>query len=460
MSNFSKVALITNDEHLSHKELEELSSRLVAPLHGRALVIMLVKNDVPSIAFYVGCLSNSIVPLMVNADISQDLLKQLINIYVPEFIWGEKALVDELSGNADVLIENRGYVLAQLNSESPCLYPELALLLSTSGSTGSPKLVRQSYQNIKANTASIIEYLDIIDTDKAITTLPFGYTYGISIINSHLAAGAAVILNELSLMDRGFWNLLKNEEATTFGGVPYTYQMLYRLRFERMDLPSLRYITQAGGRLGEELHRKFGETCRDKGIDFVVMYGQTEATARMSYLPASKTLEKVGSIGIAIPGGSFTLMDVDGRKIEEREVSGELIYEGKNVTLGYALNASDLAKGDERQGVLQTGDVAYFDKDGFFYITGRLKRFLKVYGNRVGLDELESILQKAGILAAVAGIDDHVRIFVEEGEPDEAVRIIVEATGINRAAFKAEKIDAIPRNSSGKVQYSELELLI
>ncbi len=456
MSNSNSLALITSERRLTHAQLTEMSNRLVCSMHERALVIMLVKNDVSSIAFYVGCLSNGIVPLMVNADISRELLDELTLIYKPEFAWGEQSLVDEVFSSSEVVSAEGSYALVQLHDDSPALHSDLALLLSTSGSTGSPKLVRQSYQNIKANTASIIEYLGIVETDRAITTLPFGYTYGISIVNSHLAAGAAIILNDLSLMDRAFWNLLKDEKATTFGGVPYTYQMLDRLRFERMDLPSLRYITQAGGRLGEELHRKFAETCIDKGIDFIVMYGQTEATARMSYLPASLALEKVGSIGIAIPGGSFSLIDLNGKTITEREVSGELIYTGKNVTMGYALAASDLAKGDEREGVLKTGDVAYFDADGYFYITGRLKRFLKVYGNRVGLDELESLLQKAGFSAAVGGEDDHVRIFLETGDPTEAIRVATEATGINRVAFEAKVVEVIPRSTSGKVLYSEL----
>lgn len=456
MSNSNSFALITSEERLTHAQLTEMSKRLVSPMHERALVIMLVKNDVSSIAFYVGCLSNGIVPLMVNADISKELLNELILVYEPEFAWGAQSLVDEVLPDSKAIFVEEPYALVRLHDDSPVLHSDLALLLSTSGSTGSPKLVRQSYQNIKANTASIIEYLGIVETDRAITTLPFGYTYGISIVNSHLAAGAAIILNDLSLMDRAFWNLLKDEKATTFGGVPYTYQMLERLRFERMDLPSLRYITQAGGRLGEELHRKFAETCMDKGIDFIVMYGQTEATARMSYLPANMTLEKVGSIGIAIPGGSFSLIDLNGETITEREVSGELIYTGKNVTMGYALAASDLVKGDEREGVLKTGDVAYFDADGYFYITGRLKRFLKVYGNRVGLDELESLLQKAGFSAAVGGEDDHVRIFLEAGDPTEAIRVATEATGINRVAFEAKVIEAIPRSTSGKVLYSEL----
>lgn len=459
MSSSDGLALITSEEWLTHGQLAEMSRRLVAPVDERSLVIMLVKNDIPSIAFYAGCLSKNIVPLMVNADISSDLLDELVSIYQPEFAWGERSLIEGTFPASSTISEDRDYALARLRDGSPALHPDLALLLSTSGSTGSPKLVKQSYQNIKANTASIVEYLDIVETDRAITTLPFGYTYGISIVNSHLAAGAAIILNDLSLMDRAFWNLLKDEGATTFGGVPYTYQMLDRLRFERMDLPSLRYITQAGGRLGEELHRKFAETCAERGIGFVVMYGQTEATARMSYLPPDKALEKVGSIGIAIPGGSFSLMDVDGHEIEEREVSGELVYTGKNVTLGYALSASDLATGDERGGVLRTGDVAYFDADGYFYITGRLKRFLKVYGNRVGLDELESMLQKAGFSAAVGGEDDHVRIFLEAGDPAEAIQLVAEATGINRVAFEAKLIKAIPRNTSGKVQYSELEKL-
>jgi len=339
------------------------------------------------------------------------------------------------------------------------LLPDLAVLLTTSGSTGSPKLVRQSYKNIVSNANSIADYLEIKEDDRAITTLPMYYTFGLSIIQSHLLKGACIIVTELTFMDKKFWNLLKDEKATTFGGVPYTYEMLKKLRFSRMDLPSLRYLTQAGGKLSKELSKEFSEICEKKGIKFIVMYGQVEATARMSYLPHEFAIEKAGSIGIAIPGGEFKLIDDNEVEIIEDSVPGELVYYGDNVTLGYAVDYHDLSKGDENNGVLHTGDIA-MKQDGFYYITGRKKRFLKIFGNRVNLEEVEGILKSSGYDCACGGIDDLLKIYITDESKLEEVRNFISAKMVlNPVAFKSIKIDKIPRNESGKVLYSKLEEL-
>jgi len=257
-------------------------------------------------------------------------------------------------------------------------------------------------------------------------------------------------------MERTFWNMLKTHKATTFGGVPYTYEMLKKLRFERMELPHLRYLTQAGGKLPPELCAEFIEACERKGIEFIVMYGQTEATARMAYLPWKYAKAKSGSMGIAIHGGELWLVGDDGVRVTSSGMVGELIYKGENVTPGYAENRFDLRKGDERGGVLETGDMAYFDEDGFHYIVGRKKRFLKIFGSRVNLDEVEGFLKHAGFDCAVAGTDDKMRIFTTSEKTEDVRQFLLNGTGINPAGFSVTKISAIPRNSSGKVLYSEL----
>ena len=241
------------------------------------------------------------------------------------------------------------------------LYGELGLLLTTSGSTGSPKFVRQSYTNILDNARSIVTYLELDETERPITTLPMNYTYGLSIINSHLLVGASILVTDKTLMEKEFWSFFKESKATSFGGVPYTYEMLDKLRFYRMELPSLRTMTQAGGKILPELHEKFAKYAKEQGKRFVVMYGQCEATARMGYLPYEKAVEKKGSMGIVIPGGKFRLIDVNGKEITDPYITGELVYEGKNVTLGYAECKDDLGKGDERGGILETGDMAQFE---------------------------------------------------------------------------------------------------
>ena len=226
-----------------------------------------------------------------------------------------------------------------------------------------------------------------------------------------------------------------------------------------MDLPSLRYFTQAGGKLTPELHKKFAEGAQKKGTKFIVMYGQCEATARMGYLPAEKALAKYGSMGIAIPGGRFHLVDAEGKNVSQPHVTGELVYEGPNVTMGYAECGEDLMKGDERRKILQTGDMAQFDENGYYYIVGRKKRFLKLYGNRVNLDEIDRLLKAEfhNMDCASTGVDDHLYIFVTDQEVAEDVKtFLATKTGINAAAYKTIVIDEIPKNDAGKTLYKEL----
>jgi acyl-coenzyme A synthetase/AMP-(fatty) acid ligase len=264
-------------------------------------------------------------------------------------------------------------------------------------------------------------------------------------------------MNDYTLMNREFWQLLKEEKATTFGGVPYIYEMLKKLRFERMDLPSLHYITQAGGKLSKELAEEFYTICAKKNIKLIVMYGQTEATARMSYLPWEKAQEKAGSMGIAIPGGTFELRDDNGNAIHEADMVGELVFKGDNVTLGYAESYSDLCKEDESNGILFTGDMAKVDQDGFYYIVGRKKRFLKIFGNRVNLDEIEGLLKKEGYECVCGGIDDQMKIYaLEYSKEDEIKAFIIGITHLPKSAFQIIHIDEIPRNEAGKILYSKL----
>lgn len=285
------------------------------------------------------------------------------------------------------------------------------------------------------------------------------YTYGLSIINSHVQVGATILLTGSTVVSRDFWDFMKREHATSFGGVPYTYEMLKRVRFFRMDLPDLRTMTQAGGKLSPELHKEFAEYAINKNKHFIVMYGQTEATARMAYLPYEKALEKFGSMGIAIPGGRFDLIDTSGKVITEPDVVGELVYEGTNVTLGYAECGADLVKGDERNGRLETGDMAKMDEDGYYYVVGRKKRFLKLFGNRINLDEIDRMTKKEfpEIDCASAGTDELMKVYItNEDYKGKVEELIADRTHINNSAFTVLVVDKIPRNEAGKILYKEL----
>ena len=454
----NKVAIITDEnKKYTYKELSIFSDKIKTIIPERNFIFSFCKNKIGSLFGYLSFIKNHIVPVLLDANINLELANKLLQEYKPTFIYIPKEMREKYV-EYDCIYEEYDYCIlkTQYNIKHE-LNENLALLLTTSGSTGSPKLVRQSYKNIESNARSIVQYLEIDSSERPITTLPMNYTYGLSIINSHILQGATILLTDKTLLEKEFWNFFKAEKATSFGGVPYTYEILKKIRFFRMDFPSLRTITQAGGKLTKELTKEIAEYSLKKGIKFFVMYGQTEATARMGYLPYKYCLSKCGSMGIAIPGGKFYLIDENGNVIDENDVVGELVYEGENVTLGYATCIDDLKKGDERQKRLVTGDMAKRDNDGFYYITGRKKRFVKIFGNRVNLDEVERLIKGSICDCACAGYDDHMNIFISDVSKTEQVKkFITEKTGLNHIAFEVINIPQIPKNSSGKTLYSKL----
>lgn len=444
---------------LTYAELAAENEKLAAAIGSRCLVFVLCQNTSGAAIGYTAFLQNKMVPLLLSAQLDYSLLQNLITVYYPAYLWLPQDQADMFPSFCNVY-ESHGYVLLKtgFHKRYP-MHAELGLLLTTSGSTGSPKFVRQSYANIKTNAKQIAQYLELDAKERPITTLPMNYTYGLSVLNSHLLVGATILLTDRGLMDRRFWEFFKTQRATSFGGVPYTYEMLEKLRFFQMDLPCLRTMTQAGGKLSPQLHKKFAQYAMEKGKQFVVMYGACEATARMGYLPHEKALEKYGSCGIAIPGGAFYLLDENGQVINTPQVAGELVYEGENVTMGYAECGADLAKGDERHGRLETGDIAKRDEDGFYYIVGRKKRFLKIYGNRVNLDEIDRMVKTAfvPIDCASTGVDDRMDVYLTDEDAAEKVRaFLAEKTGLNPAAVHTIAVRQIPRNDAGKVLYQKL----
>jgi len=448
---------------ITYAELERFADELFTKMNRRCLVFCLCENSLGSLVGYVACLRHRAVPLLLAKDLDPDLLRSLLELYQPEFLYVPVGLADRFN-ELETVYSRFGYALVktQFASYDP-LHEELALLLTTSGSTGSPKLVRQSYANISSNAAAIATYLELTETERPITTLAMSYTYGLSIINSHLLVGATLLVTSKTLVEKEFWDFFKAQGATSFGGVPYTYEILKKLRFFRMNLPSLRTMTQAGGKLTPELTREIAEFAVSRNIRFIVMYGQTEATARMGYLPHQKSLEKCGSMGIAIPGGQFELIDVDGQMIDGPDTVGELVYAGPNVTLGYAERREDLAKGDEFGGILVTGDMAMRDRDGFYFITGRKKRFLKIFGNRVNLDETERLIKARfeGLDCACAGRDDRMTVFITHADLSKEIQdYLAQKTGLNSVAFLLKTVARIPKNEAGKTLYVELEKLI
>lgn len=463
MFNFKRFgaqpALAAEDEIVSYADLAERCGEIASRMSARALVFCLCRNSTGAVLGYAACMEHNHVPLLLSADLDGRLLARLLDIYRPAYIW----LPAQSAGEFDLpeIAKDAGYKLLAANY--PNAYPmheDLALLLTTSGSTGSPKLVRHTRANLISNIGAIIEYLGIDETEKPITTLPLYYTYGLSVLNIHLMVGATVVLTDKAPTQKAFWELFRTHGATSMAGVPTTYEILERLSFFKMDLSTLRSMNQAGGKMRPELQKKFIDWASETGRKFFVMYGQTEASPRMGYLPWEKAQEKYGCMGIPIPGGKFRLVDDAGHDIGKAGLPGELIYEGPNVTPGYAECGEDLRKGDERHGTLHTGDIATRDEDGFYSIIGRKSRFLKIYGNRVNLDEIEILVRNAfpGIDCACAGRDNQLHLFTTKDMPhDEILQFLVSATRLNHLALRVVGLDSLPRSGAGKIQYRELE---
>ncbi|MCR8660527.1 AMP-binding protein [Paenibacillus endoradicis] len=436
----NKVAIITNDTQYTYEQLHLLTKEYSLHSTQKELVLLLCENNIQFIAAYMAVLQAGHAVMLMGANTNKQLLDSIVTTYQPKWIIGSISFADYVQmGNVSERTLFASYVI----------HSDLALLLSTSGTTGSQKFVRLSYANLQTNAESIVTYLQIEQDERAILNLPLSYSYGLSILNSHLQAGATVLLTEESVMAKTFWQFVEEHQATSLAGVPFTYQMLSRIGFFKMELPHLKMLTQAGGHLEERLVKLFGEYAEQHNKKFYIMYGQTEAAPRMSYIPTDKLLRKAGSIGIAIPGGQFELAPE----------TNELIYKGANVMLGYAETLDDLAKGDENKGILHTGDVAEVDADGYYTITGRMKRFVKLFGLRINLDDVERKLVSIGEQpVACTGSDDKLVVMIEsELLLADVKRCLEKMYKLHHSAYKIIVADAIPRMANGKTDYKAIK---
>jgi long-chain acyl-CoA synthetase len=434
----------------TYAELRENLQRMQAalPTPGRkTLGLLLAKNTVDCLIVYLAALNADNALILLDADLNPDLLQTFVSTYEPDWVYTTD-LRQNIAGYS--ASPERG-LLSKVKAQDLEIHSDLALLLNTSGSTGSPKLVRLTLANLEANAAAIAEYLALGAQSRPITSLPMPYSYGLSVINSHLHVGGSIVFTEDGVLRREFWTAVDRYRCSSIAGVPYTYQLLLQAGMLNKLGASLNTLTQAGGRLDEEFIRQMIAVTEMRNSRFFVMYGQTEATARISYVPPDRLWDKVGSVGIAIPGG---LLTVD-------EQTGELLYRGPNVMMGYAETQQDLTKPDELNGMLRTGDLARQDVDGFFYITGRLKRFLKIFGKRFNLDEVERILgTRLQRPIACFGTDDKLMIGVESsGDADSSARIFElmhSMFELSRTAFQVVVLEQIPRTGNGKVDYQSL----
>jgi acyl-CoA synthetase (AMP-forming)/AMP-acid ligase II len=450
-------AVSENGTELTYEEWLVIQHKLQQSVSPRSLVMVLTTNSIGAVAGLFGLLNISSVVMPVDAGVSSPELEKLVDTYEPEYVLAPSEMQIEFV-DCQLVLNILDYGLYFLKkSNCKIVDNDLAMLLTTSGSTGSQKYVRLSYKNLVSNASSIVKYLRIEQNDRPITTLPLHYSYGFSIISSHLLVGATILVSNSSIVTREFWSFADKYEATTFGGVPYTFQTMKQMRMSSQKLKTLRYVTQAGGKMSEEVRDWVTNWSIEKAFDFIVMYGQTEASPRMSYLPAKQLSQKSESIGIAIPGGRFEIVDRSNEIITKPNQIGEIWYYGDNVCLGYAESREDLNLGDINLGLLKTGDLGHYDDEGFYFIDGRISRFVKLFGNRISLDELEQEFAKSFSECAILATDSTLNVFIEDDEFDELkIKDIVSRIGIHPTSVSSHRVKEVPRNANGKIDYPAL----
>ncbi len=453
-----KIAFISEDnQKINYSNLNLEINKVKKKIKKKSLLLILTSNCIECMIVYLAAMKNDCVSLLVESSITQKNLDNLINKFKPTYIfcsiknkqpYNFKKIVNFKKSN---IYENLSKIKIKLNSK-------LSLLLMTSGTTGGAKLAKFSLDNLNSNAISIAKYSKISSKDTMVTTLNPAYSFGLSMINSHLLKGAKILLNNDSIITKHFLEKIVKYKISTIGGVPFMYEVFDRLNiFKKKNY--VNKLLQAGGSLDVDLQKKYVKICKKK-IDFYIMYGQTEASPRISYLPPRKFSKKIGSIGIPIPGGKIKIMDKNNNEIKKAYVSGELEYHGKNVFLGYANNLDDLKAPDKIKGQLKTGDLAYRDEDGFYYISGRKKRIVKIIGKRINLDNIEKNLSKYKIENACISKKDILVVFVnEEKNILKIKKILTKNFNFNKVSFKIKYLKKIPRLNNGKINYLSLQNL-
>lgn len=422
------------------------------------VVFVRMQTSVESVVRYLGCWEAKRPIALLDPALDADIVREMVRLYAPAAVIGLEGAATEAPDG--YLKQDNAFVRGP-QLEAPPVHEDLAVLLATSGSTGNPKLVRLSREAVWSNADGIAHALGLGEAEVAPTSLPLFYSYGLSVLNSHLVAGATVLVVDGGVLSQDFWRAVDRFQATSLAGVPYNYEMLDRIRWDPAKHPSLKVLTQAGGRLRVELIEKFHGKIEKVGGRFYPMYGQTEATARIAVLDPGALREKLGSAGKPLRGGRLLVRLEDGSLTGQPGVTGEVIYQGPNVMMGYAESSADLSRGDELGGSLETGDLGYLDPDGYLFVTGRLKRIGKIFGVRVNLDDIEKLA--GGGVAAVAN-GEKVTLWCDSGHDADSrahlVKHLSERLKLHRTGFETREIEVLPQMSSGKVDYRALESML
>jgi len=393
-----KEFLLGPKEQITYKELYKKSLLVAAYLNEKTnsneKILLFSNNNIFFLVAYLGILKSGRTCVPLNPDIEASNLEYITKECKSSFIFVDTKLMNRHSFKnytviSDLettsLFENTCETLDKNFNNESC-----AEIIFTSGSTGMPKGAMISHKNLIANTQSIIDYLNLSSSDIMEVVLPFYYCYGLSLLHTHLRVGGSIVLNNTFIFLGSVLNDLEKFKCTGFAGVPSHFQILLRKSdsFKKKTFPHLKYVTQAGGKLHTVFIKEFMKA--QPGINFYVMYGQTEATARLSYLPIEYLKPKLGSIGKAIPGVELKVVNQSGDLVKPGDV-GEIIARGDNIMLGY-LNDTESTNQTIRNSWLHTGDLGTIDKDGFIYLTARQKEIIKVGGKRISPKEIEETI--------------------------------------------------------------------
>lgn len=452
------VAIDNYGYEVTYREFCKSVIELAGYMESRAIAFVLCENTVGALVSYVSCEHNKTVPLMLSAGLDQELLDGLLDTYTPKYIWVSERKCEKFSKYKE-LVRRYGYVLYETGNDIYPVDSRLSLLLTTSGSTGSPKLVRYKEGNLEANAKNVANVFGWTKKERPFCDLPMNYTMGLNVVNSHLWVGATIVLTTYNIMSTEYWKMMKEQRCTNITGVPFSYEVFFRLRFQRMQLPDMYTFAEGGGKLTDKMFMDMVDYAEKNGKRFIATFGTTETSARLAFLDPKEARNRCGSIGKAIPEGKLSLIDDEGNEIDDIVAEGEMVYEGPNVTMGYAVDKEGLMAGDDFNGRYVTGDIARRDEDGFYYIIGRKGRFLKLLGYRVSLDQCECLIKtEFGINCACTGTDKAMIVYITDSKKtDEIATFILEKIHLYKSLVKVRTIDSIPLNENGKVMYRMLE---
>ena len=478
-STYDKTCVIFKNE-INYVEIFKSVTKKASYLKNKGFskkdaILLVSDNSIFFIENYFGIIKSGAICVPINPSLNDNEIKYIIDSLNIKMIFTEDKFSEKINAlicdDVEIFTQHSECNFTFLNENNNCediiLEEDVAVILFTSGSTGTPKGVMLTHNNLISNTTSIIDYLKLTKGDRVEMVLPFYYCYGTSILHTHFRVGGSIVINNRFMFPQTVLEDINKYNCTGFSGVPSNYQILLRMTdIKHTKLPSLRYITQAGGKLSEIFIKELIDTL--KGVDIFIMYGQTEATARLSYLPPHLISKKMNSIGKGISGTELVVLNSEGMPVKTGEI-GEIAARGGNVMKGYFNDIEETQK-VIKQGYLYTGDLAKVDDEGYIYIVSREKNIIKSGGNRISPKEIEDVILQIPCVVecAVIGVYDDILgeavkgfVVLLEGEFSVDTKYIIDFCKKQLPSYKTpryiEFLKDLPKNSSGKVLTKKLK---